>query len=264
LDRMYLVSNSSVDFAVPAWKRVLDLFCILLALPGVLFFMLCIALLIKLVSRGPVLIRQERIGLGCRRFGCLKFRTMHVGSDTGVHQQHLKNLLRSDVPMMKMDSMGDPRLIRFGAILRATGLDELPQLINVLRGEMSLVGPRPCLPYEFELYEPWQRERFNTLPGLTGLWQVRGKNRTTFVEMIQLDIQYARTKSLLLDLQILAATFGTLASQVKAVRQRSGSRAPIAAAAHRAMYQRPLGPNRVLSANRSDSPAAREVETATS
>jgi lipopolysaccharide/colanic/teichoic acid biosynthesis glycosyltransferase len=145
---------------------------------------------------------------------------MHVEADTGIHREHLKHLLHSDTPMVKMDSVGDPRLIRFGAILRATGLDELPQLINVVRGEMSLVGPRPCLPYEFELYEPWQHERFATLPGLTGLWQVRGKNRTTFAEMIKLDIQYARTKSLLLDLQILAATFGTLASQVKAVRQR--------------------------------------------
>ena len=219
--RMYFVSNPYAYVAVPIWKRVLDVFCIVLALPGVLFFMIVIAVLIKLASRGPVLIRQERIGLGCSRFGCLKFRTMHVDADTGVHRDHLKHLLRSDMPMVKMDAMGDPRLIRFGAILRATGIDELPQLINVLRGEMSLVGPRPCVPYEFELYEPWQRERFATLPGLTGLWQVRGKNRTTFVEMIKLDIQYARTKSLLLDLQILAATFGTLTSQVKALRQRT-------------------------------------------
>ena len=115
-------------------------------------------------------------------------------------------------------------LEKVGALLRATGLDELPQLINVLRGEMSLVGPRPCLSYELEFYRPWQRERFNTLPGLTGLWQVRGKNKTTFTEMIQLDIQYARTKSLLLDLRILAATFGTLASQLKEVRATSQRR----------------------------------------
>lgn len=202
----------------PAWKRILDFVCIIVGLPGALFLMLLIAAFIKLVSRGPILIRQERVGLRCKRFGCLKFRTMHVGADTNVHREHLNHLLRSDRPMVKMDSTGDPRLIRFGAILRATGLDELPQLINVLRGEMSIVGPRPCLPYEFELYEPWQCERFDTLPGLTGLWQVRGKNRTTFAEMINLDIQYARTKSLWLDLQILAATFGTLVGQVKALR----------------------------------------------
>jgi lipopolysaccharide/colanic/teichoic acid biosynthesis glycosyltransferase len=202
----------------------LDIFCIILALPGLLLFVPFIVALIKLVSRGPVLIRQQRIGRGCQQFGCFKFRTMHAGADTGVHQQHLRKLLRHDTPMVKMDATGDPRLIRFGAMLRATGLDELPQFINVLCGEMSLVGPRPCLPYEFELYQPWQRERFNTLPGLTGLWQVRGKNETTFVEMIQLDIEYARTKSLVLDLQILAATFGTLVSQVKAVRRQSRPR----------------------------------------
>jgi exopolysaccharide production protein ExoY len=212
--------SSACVLSIPVWKRILDVFCIVLALPGILVFMLLVSALIKLVSRGPVLLRQERVGLGCRRFGCFKFRTMRVGADTGVHQRHLEQLLRSDTPMVKMDSVGDPRLIRFGAILRATGLDELPQLINVLRGEMSLVGPRPCLPYEFDLYEPWQRERFNTLPGLTGLWQVRGKNKTTFAEMIQLDITYSRTKSPLLDVQILAATFGTLASQAKALRRQ--------------------------------------------
>ena len=203
---------------------MLDIACIFLALPAVLFFMALVAALIKLVSRGPVLIRQERIGLGCQPFDCFKFRTMHVGADTGVHQRHLKELLSRDTPMVKMDSTGDPRLIRFGAILRAAGFDELPQIINILRGEMSLVGPRPCLRYEFELYRPWQRERFNTLPGLTGLWQVRGKNKTTFTEMIQMDILYARTKSLMLDLRILSGTFGTLISQVKAVRRKPSLR----------------------------------------
>ena len=218
-ERIYLVSNSSAcDVAIPVWKRALDVFCILLALPGVLLFMAAIAALIKSVSHGPVMIRQERVGFRCRRFGCWKFRTMHVGADAGLHQKHLTHLLHSNTPMVKMDSSGDPRLIRFGAILRASGLDELPQLINVLRGEMSLVGPRPCLPYEFELYKPWQRERFNTLPGLTGLWQVRGKNSTTFTEMIALDIQYVRGKSLWLDLQILGATFGTLLTQLKSLK----------------------------------------------
>ena len=248
------MGNSRANVAAPVWKRALDIFCIILALPGVLFFMIFIAVLIKLVSRGPVLIRQERIGLQCRRFGCLKFRTMQVEADTGIHREHLKHLLRSEKPMVKMDSMGDPRLIRFGAILRATGLDELPQLINVLRGEMSLVGPRPCLPYEFELYEPWQHERFATLPGLTGLWQVRGKNRTTFVEMIKLDIQYARTKSLWLDLQILAATFETLAAQVKALRQQPEAQV---------LSKRPLSQKNGRSAAHIASTVVREPETAT-
>ena len=205
---------------VPVWKRVLDLLCLIVALPAILLVMVAVAVLIKLVSRGPAIIRQERIGFGCRRFACLKFRTMHVGADTGVHRQHVRELVSNDTPMAKMDNAGDPRLIRFGALLRASGLDELPQCINVWRGEMSLVGPRPCLPYEFELYKPWQHERFNTLPGLTGLWQVRGKNQTTFTEMIALDIQYVRTKSPLLDLQILAATFGALVSQIRNLQKR--------------------------------------------
>jgi lipopolysaccharide/colanic/teichoic acid biosynthesis glycosyltransferase len=225
LVRIDPVSNSHNSIVVaPVWKQVLDLLCIIVALPAVLMTMLLIAVLIKLVSRGPVLIRQERIGLGCRRFGCFKFRTMRVDADTGVHRQHVKDLLHNNTPMVKMDAIGDPRLIRFGAILRASGLDELPQLINVVLGEMSLVGPRPCLPYEFELYEPWQRERFDTLPGLTGLWQVRGKNRTTFTEMIQLDIRYVRTKSLLLDLQILLGTFGALVAQIRRLQSRGPRR----------------------------------------
>jgi exopolysaccharide production protein ExoY len=122
--------------------------------------------------------------------------------------------MNSDVPMMKMDSHGDPRIIPFGRLLRASGLDELPQLINVLFGDMSLVGPRPCVTYEYEKYLPWQRERFNTLPGLTGLWQVSGKNRTTFTEMIQLDIKYARNKTLWLDLMIIFKTVPALMIQM--------------------------------------------------
>ena len=115
--------------------------------------------------------------------------------------------------MTKLDSRRDPRLIPFGAALRATGLDELPQLINVLRGEMSIVGPRPCIPYEYELYEPWQRQRFNAVPGLTGLWQVSGKNRTTFTEMIRLDIEYSQRQSVGLDLKIVLKTLPALWQQ---------------------------------------------------
>jgi len=118
-----------------------------------------------------------------------------------------------------MDSNGDPRIIPFGLLLRSSGLDELPQLINVLRGEMSLVGPRPCLSYEYEKYLPWQKERFTTVPGLTGLWQVSGKNRTTFVEMIQLDITYARSKTLWLDLKIILQTIPALIIQMLEARR---------------------------------------------
>jgi lipopolysaccharide/colanic/teichoic acid biosynthesis glycosyltransferase len=203
---------------LPAWKRLLDLLCIVVSLPVTLPLGLAIALYIKWTSPGPVLFRQERIGYRGQRFWCLKFRTMRVDADTRCHQQHLQNLLRSDAPMTKLDVKGDPRLIRGGAFLRATGLDELPQLINVLRGEMSLVGPRPCLPYEYEQYDEWARQRCLAVPGLTGLWQVSGKNHTTFRRMIELDIQYAQTKSLWLDLRIMWKTFSALAAQVRETR----------------------------------------------
>jgi lipopolysaccharide/colanic/teichoic acid biosynthesis glycosyltransferase len=191
---------------IPRWKRVLDVAAVLLMLPVILPVALCIALIIRLVSKGPILFKQERMGYRGTTFMCLKFRTMIVGADTTNHQGHLSHLMASDAPMVKLDVRGDSRIIPCGVLLRAAGLDELPQLINVLRGEMSLVGPRPCLPYEFERYLPWQRERFNTLPGLTGLWQVSGKNRTTFSEMMHLDINYVRGKTLWLDLLIIVKT----------------------------------------------------------
>jgi exopolysaccharide production protein ExoY len=199
---------------VPYWKRALDIFAVLMVLPLVIPLALAIAVLIRSVSAGPVLFRQERVGYFGKRFMCFKFRTMFMGVDAAAHQGHLYNLMTSNAPMTKMDSKGDPRIIPFGLLLRSSGLDELPQLINVLRGEMSLVGPRPCLSYEYENYLPWQKERFTTVPGLTGLWQVNGKNRTTFVEMTQLDIAYARSKNLWLDSKIILQTIPALIIQV--------------------------------------------------
>ena len=146
---------------------------------------------------------------------------MYVGADTVSHQEHLNQLIKSGAPMIKMEAHGDTRIIPFGLLLRSSGLDELPQLINVLRGEMSLVGPRPCLSYESEKYLPWQRERFDAVPGLTGLWQVSGKNRTTFIEMMWLDIAYARNKSLGLDLKIILKTIPALMVQMLDTRKRS-------------------------------------------
>ena len=207
---------------IPAWKRVLDIACILFALPALAPLVLIIVLWIKFLSGGPILFRQERVGCRGSRFTCLKFRSMKVGADHSVHKDYLKELIHSETPMTKMDAR-DSRLIPLGGLLRSTGLDEQPQLINVLRGEMSIVGPRPCIPYEFESYLPWQRERFDTLPGLTGLWQVNGKNRTTFNEMIRWDITYARTKSLLLDMQIMAKTIPALISQVRELRADRGT-----------------------------------------
>jgi lipopolysaccharide/colanic/teichoic acid biosynthesis glycosyltransferase len=208
---------------LPRWKRFLDAGFILLILPVLLPLTVLIVVIIRVVSTGPILFQQERVGYLGRRFMCLKFRTMFVGSDTGIHQGHLSHLLNSDTPMVKMDAKGDSRIIPFGLLLRSSGLDELPQLINVLRGEMSLVGPRPCLQYESDNYLSWQKERFTAVPGLTGLWQVSGKNRTTFVEMIQLDIEYARNKSLWLDLKIILKTIPALMIQMSETRKKKKS-----------------------------------------
>jgi len=222
-----------MDFSIEAsqlqtlrWKRTLDVLLILLALPFLIPLALLIAVVIRSVSTGPILFMQERVGYLGRRFMCFKFRTMFVDADTTMHQGHLQQLMNSNTPMMKMDSKGDPRIIPFGLLLRASGLDELPQLINVLKGEMSLVGPRPCLPYEYDKYLPWQKERFGTAPGLTGLWQVSGKNKTTFVEMIQLDIKYAKNKTLWWDLRIILMTIPALVIQM--LETRRARKAPLA------------------------------------
>jgi lipopolysaccharide/colanic/teichoic acid biosynthesis glycosyltransferase len=211
----FSAESSPAELRMPLWKRGLDLTLLALTLPLTLSVAIPIAIYIKLVSPGPIFFTQERVGLGCRRFRMFKFRSMHNGVATVTHQQHLAQLMEGDVPMRKMDKQ-DPRLIPLGSIIRACGLDELPQLLNVLRGEMSIVGPRPCTPYEFERYEAWQKERFNGLPGLTGLWQVCGKNSTTFKRMIELDIAYLREKSLWLDLSIMVRTVPAILAQVLA------------------------------------------------
>ncbi len=218
---------------VPLWKRFMDVSLIAVSAPILLPVMLGIAAAIKLLSPGPVLFRQERIGFRSRRFICLKFRTMHTGANTVTHENYLTELIRSNRPMTKLDGH-DPRLIPLAWMLRSTGLDELPQLFNVLMGEMSLVGPRPGTPSEFEAYTPQQRARTKMLPGLTGLWQVSGKNRTTFNEMIELDIRYLGTLSLWRDLTILMQTPVVLLEQVtwalldrNAVVSPSGKPVPI-------------------------------------
>jgi len=199
---------------IPLWKRTLDVVMIIVSLPMVVPVGMVIVVLIRVASPGPVLFKQERVGYRGRGFMCLKFRTMHCGVETGSHEGHLEDLMKSDAPMVKLDARGDARIIAGGKWVRAAGLDELPQLLNVVMGEMSLVGPRPCLPYEAEKYEAWQRERFNTAPGLTGLWQVSGKNRTTFTRMMELDIEYVRRRSLWLDLWIMVRTIPALGVQV--------------------------------------------------
>lgn len=197
----------------------MDVMLILLASPVLVPVMLLIAVFVRCVSAGPVLFRQERVGHKGGRFRCFKFRTMFVGNDAAVHKGHLEKLMGSNAPMIKMDA-ADPRIIPFGTPLRASGLDELPQIFNVLFGQMSIVGPRPCVPYEYEQYQEWHKERFNVLPGLTGMWQVSGKNNTTFEEMMRLDIYYARNKSPWFDLKIIAKTIPALLVQMIETRRR--------------------------------------------
>jgi lipopolysaccharide/colanic/teichoic acid biosynthesis glycosyltransferase len=196
------------------WKSALDITCILLSLPVWLPLMILLMLVTRIASPGPIFYRQERVGLGGRHFFIWKFRTMKVSAETQAHERHLEKLIRIDCPMTKLDVCGDPRLAPFGRILRASGLDELPQIFNVLCGEMSLVGPRPCLPNEFAHYELWQRERVNGLPGLTGYWQVNGKNKTTFKEMIAMDLFYLKNMSILLDLKIMLKTGAAIVGQL--------------------------------------------------
>jgi lipopolysaccharide/colanic/teichoic acid biosynthesis glycosyltransferase len=204
---------------VPRWKRVIDWVCCAIALPFFAIATFIVAIVMSISSPGPIFFRQERVGYQGRRFKLYKFRTMHVGAATTVHQAHFAELIKSNAPMLKMDAKRDARLIAAGWLLRATGLDELPQILNVMRGEMSIVGPRPCIPYEYEQYSSEQRRRFRTVPGLTGLWQVSGKNRTTFERMIELDIEYTETKSFWMDVKIIFLTVPALLTQLADTRR---------------------------------------------
>ena len=186
--------------------------------------MSAIALAIRLSSKGPILFCQERVGLYGRIFVCFKFRTMKTAAGVQSHKDYLEKLITSSTPMKKMDADGDARVERVGVLLRAAGLDELPQVFNILRGEMSLVGPRPCIGYECDKFKPHHRERFNAVPGLTGLWQVSGKNNTTFQEMIDLDIKYGRELSLSKDVEIIFRTFPVLLQQTAEAMKRKNDR----------------------------------------
>jgi lipopolysaccharide/colanic/teichoic acid biosynthesis glycosyltransferase len=213
--------NGAELFHIPRWKRILDLTSIFLTLPIWLPLMILLMLWVKVSSPGPVFYRQERVGYRRDRFMLFKFRTMHVNAETRTHEEYFAHLMRADCPMKKLDAEGDSRLIKGGLFLRASGLDELPQIFNVLRGEMSLVGPRPCLPHEFQGYKVWQQRRVNTPPGLTGYWQVNGKNKTTFSEMIAMDLFYASNMSLWLDLAIMLKTIPALIGQMLESRRTS-------------------------------------------
>ena len=189
-------------------KRVLDLVCTLILLVLLLPAFLVIALLVRLTSRGPVFFRQQRVGQGGRHFDFYKFRTMVDGSDSAPHREFYRNLVNGELganrTMYKLTN--DPRVTPVGRILRRLSLDELPQLFNVLRGDMSLVGPRPPIPYEVEMYRAREMMRLSVPPGLTGLWQVSGRGALAFERMIELDLEYIANWSLGLDLLILLRT----------------------------------------------------------
>ena len=210
----------------PRWKRILDVTCIVLSSLFWLPVMTLVMGLVRLTSPGPIFYRQERVGYRRTPFMLFKFRTMYVNAETRRHEEYFADLMRSECPMTKLDAVGDTRLIPGGRFLRASGLDELPQIFNVLRGEMSLVGPRPCLPREFERYQPPERQRVNALPGLTGYWQVNGKNNTTFKEMIAMDLFYIRNMSIWLDLTIMFRTIPTLIKEVLNRPRTSRDRPP--------------------------------------
>ncbi len=191
-------------------KRMIDIALSSLALLVLLPLFLLIATAIRLSSRGPVLFRQERIGHLGRPFMFLKFRSMKVSTESTIHREFVRKLINGnlDAPQNGIFKIqNDPRVTRVGHFLRKTSLDELPQFWNVLMGEMSLVGPRPPLPYEVEVYDIWHRRRvLEARPGITGLWQVTGRSRTCFNDMVRLDLHYTRSSSLWLDLKILLQT----------------------------------------------------------
>jgi lipopolysaccharide/colanic/teichoic acid biosynthesis glycosyltransferase len=194
-----------------AAKRLVDVSLSLALIVVISPLLLVLWCLVRLTSSGPAFFRQERVGRNMRSFTMLKLRTMYVGNHDEIHRNYVTQLLTGSEPpatgengLFKLEQ--DPRVTRLGAWLRRTSLDELPQLFNVLRGEMSLVGPRPVLPWEAELFEERYRRRFVVKPGISGLWQVSGRSRLTMREALELDVEYTHRQSLALDLSIILRT----------------------------------------------------------
>jgi exopolysaccharide biosynthesis polyprenyl glycosylphosphotransferase len=195
-------------------KRVSDVFIATIALILLLPLWVFIAILIRLDSHGKILFRQERVGMDGRIFLCYKFRTMYANADENLHRESYKQNIAGNLEPSEVNEnepvfgkvKDDPRITKVGRWLRRSSLDELPQLLNVLTGDMSVVGPRPPIPYEVEEYELWHRRRLEMKPGITGLWQVSGRNRLTFEEMVKLDLFYIENWSLWFDLKIVLLT----------------------------------------------------------
>jgi lipopolysaccharide/colanic/teichoic acid biosynthesis glycosyltransferase len=192
-------------------KPLLDYFVAAILLILTSPFFLIFAIGIKLYSPGPVFYYQKRIGKDGKPFRMIKFRSMRVNADTNPHKEYVQALIKQntrprDLGRDTLKLEADPRITGLGKILRSFGLDELPQLINVLKGEMSIVGPRPPLDYELEVYEEWHKKRFSVLPGITGVWQVTAHNIVSFDEMVQIDLNYIRKANLWLDLKVMLLT----------------------------------------------------------
>lgn len=211
---MPVISLEQKSLKDPEWgeKRVLDIILSCVALIVLFPLFLVTAIGIKLSSRGPVVFRQKRIGKGGRPFDFYKFRSMHMGNSDLRHKQYVQNFIKKnnscksdDIKVFKITD--DPRIFKFGTFIRKTSIDEFPQFLNVIKGDMSLVGPRPCMDYEWECYEDWHKNRLNILPGCTGLWQALGRSSVTFEEMVILDLYYISNMSFWLDLKIVLQTF---------------------------------------------------------
>lgn len=223
-------------------KRYLDFLLALLALLLLMPLLLVIALLVRLTSRGPIFFRQERVGYGGRHFTMYKFRSMYVDSDESLHRAAYAQFLRGERSDGKVGEAvfaqkqagqmpgnasfasatprrkyfrywSDPRVTPLGYLLRRSSIDEVPQLFNVLRGEMSLAGPRPAIPYEVGLYQAWHLGRLDTLPGITGFWQVYGRGRVSFDRMVQMDLEYIQKQSFWFDVKLLLCTIPAVLSR---------------------------------------------------
>ncbi len=196
-------------------KRVMDLLITLLALPFLLPLMAVIALFVRLDSPGPALFKQKRVGKNGRLFEIYKFRTMHCDLDDSYHRSFMKAFVKGEIGQSSdakkvYKPFTDAQVTRVGRFLRKTSLDELPQLFNVLRGEMSLIGPRPNVVWEVEAYKRWHMERLSVLPGITGLAQVNGRSSINFDTIVRYDIEYVKRQSVWLDVQILWKTFTSI------------------------------------------------------
>ncbi len=212
---LFIPADTTRYFGSTGWmKRAFDLVFASLMLLVAGPIMLVIALLVKHSGSGPVLFVQERLGRDGTPFNFYKFRSMKHNSDDAIHREFAAMFISGDEESCSTNNSGekvfkmkrDPRITSIGAFLRKTSLDELPQLFNILRGDMTLVGPRPPIAYEIENYQPWHMERLKAVPGLTGLWQVSGRSSVSFDEMVRLDIRYINEWSLWKDIVIIAKT----------------------------------------------------------